>query len=155
MVHLPSLSAVVSITQTIEEKLQSQLKFEHFLLLEHYIEATRKNHSKIVAVLDFGHQVIKTSTQWYDKGWIYYNNRLINSLSDCSGSEGTKDGLILESVPFYHQGFPIGFMISKVKPLNKTGFSTKYSFTNMIGKSSEFQSVINEAHTMANLIYPF
>ncbi|WP_336867245.1 sigma-54-dependent Fis family transcriptional regulator [Peribacillus frigoritolerans] len=157
VVHPLSLSAVVSITQTIEEKLLSRLKFEHFLLLEHYIETTRKNPSKIVAVLDRGHQVIKASTQWYDKGWIDYNNRLINSLSDCSGTEGMKDGWIFESVPFYHQGFPIGFMIhaiSKVKPLNKTRFSTKYSFINMIGKSREFQSVIDEAHTMANLDLP-
>ncbi|MGG1484093.1 sigma 54-interacting transcriptional regulator [Peribacillus castrilensis] len=157
VVHPLSLSAVVSITQTIEEKLQSQLKFEHFLLLEHYIETTRKSPSKIVAVLDHGHQVIKASTPWYDKGWIDYNNRLINSLSVCSGTEGMKDGWIFESAPLYHQGFPIGFMIhaiSKVKPLNKTGFSTKYSFTNMIGKSPEFQSVIDEAHTMANLDLP-
>ncbi|MFE4353626.1 hypothetical protein [Peribacillus butanolivorans] len=64
------------------------------MLLEHYIETTRKIPSKIVAVLDRGHQVIKASTQWYDKGWIDYNNRLINSLSDCSGTEGMKDGWI-------------------------------------------------------------
>jgi sigma-54 dependent transcriptional regulator, acetoin dehydrogenase operon transcriptional activator AcoR len=128
-----------------------------FCYLNNYIETTRKIPSKIVAVLDRGHQVIKASTQWYDKGWIDYNNRLINSLSDCSGTEGMKDGWIFESVPFYHQGFPIGFMIhaiSKVKPLNKTRFSTKYSFINMIGKSPEFQSVIDEAHTMANLDLP-
>jgi transcriptional regulator of acetoin/glycerol metabolism len=164
-VHPHSLSTAVSTAQIIEEKLLNHLKFEHFILLEHYIEATSKNSGKILAVLDRGYQVVKASSLFYDNGWIDKNNRLIDldkavlSLDNKYRWEVEKRNgrWTFELTPYFYQGYLIGTVVHAISPIkvsNDTGNFTKHSFSSMIGQSLKFLSVITEARSMANLDLP-
>jgi transcriptional regulator of acetoin/glycerol metabolism len=165
VIHPNSLSTVISTAQIIEEKLLNHLKFEHFILLEHYIETTTKNSDKILAVLDRGYQVVKASSLFYDNGWIDKNNRLID-LDKAVLSSGNKHRWEVEKkngrwtfelTPYFHQGYPIGTVVHAISPIkvsNHTGNFAKHTFLSMVGQSSKFLSVITEARSMANLDLP-
>lgn len=165
VVHPHSLSTVVSTAQVIEEKLLSHLKFEQFMLMEHYIEIAHKNHGKSVAVLDRGYQVIKASPLFYENDWIDKNNRIID-LDNVDVSldhtyrwkeEKRNGGWTFELIPYFHQGCPIGYIVHAISPpkaSRNTGNVTKHSFSNLIGQSPKFLSVTTEARSVANLDLP-
>ncbi len=165
-VHPHSLATVVSLAEMIEEKLLNRLKYERFLLLEHYTETIHTSPGKIIAVLDRGHNVIKASPAFYEQRWIDEHSRRLIVANASSPLllekkrwklELAKEGWAFEAVPFYHAGLPIGIVvhaIPKTKRITKKAHPTKYSFSTMIGQSSTFQALVDEARLMANLDLP-
>ncbi|WP_078429393.1 sigma-54-dependent Fis family transcriptional regulator [Alkalihalobacterium alkalinitrilicum] len=164
-VHPHSLTTVISAAQLIEQKLLNHLKFEQFLLMEHYIEVIGKNPNKNFAVLDRGCSVIKASPLYYEKGWLDKNSHVIDLDKEALWKENKyrwemekRDGIwTFEVIPYFFQGYRIGAVLHAIPPVKlskKTGNSTKHSFTSMIGQSDEFISFITEARSVASIDLP-
>ncbi|OES44708.1 hypothetical protein BA724_05360 [Domibacillus iocasae] len=143
----------------------NHLKFEQFVLLDHYIETTCKNPGRIVAVLDRGYQVIKASPLFYENGWVGQDNRLIDLDNTALSldaqykweAEKGEGGWTFEFIPYLHQGYPIGAVVHALSPIKasqNTGNFTKHNFSSMVGQSSTFLSVMTEARSITNLNLP-
>lgn len=164
MVHPHSLSSVVYIAHSIEAMLQKKVDIERFILLEQYTENTIKHQSNIVAVIDRGFHVIKASAIFYEYGWIGKNNRLVDidslaiTLDKNYRWESKKESekWSFELIPYCYQGKPIGAVVQAISQLSGVAKanSTKYTFSSLVGKSTEFKTLIREARSLADVDLP-
>ncbi|WP_169801172.1 sigma-54-dependent Fis family transcriptional regulator [Halalkalibacter krulwichiae] len=164
-VHPHSLTTVISVAQLVEEKLLNRLKFEQFLLMEHYIEISEKKSNKHFAIIDRGCKVIRASPLFYENGWIdksnYFNElnkEILWKEAKYSWQIEKRDGIwTFEVIPYFYQEYQIGailYAIPPVIPSNNTVNSTKHSFSSMIGLSDKFLSFITEARSVASIDLP-
>jgi len=166
VIHPHSLSVVVSTAHAVEERLAHQLKYEHFKLIEYFLEVSSQKPSIPIVAMDRGFSVIKASSILYEQGWIDSNNRLLGC-PDWSGPittvqrwecEGRNGKWAFELVPYFENNRPIGTIVQIALPSQSiqtnTNHSTKHSFASLIGNSTKFQSVVAEARSAAKTHLP-
>lgn len=163
LIHPHSLSTAISIAQTIEGKLLNILELERYKLLDHYIESSIRNPNRVTAILDRAGQVIKANHLFYANGWVEDNSNCITDLENLNlineqrWQSKKNEGWWFELVPFYYRNKRIGSVVQAISPKVSAKISennVKYSFLNLIGESKDFQSVISEARTIADLNLP-
>ncbi|UTR12722.1 sigma-54-dependent Fis family transcriptional regulator [Evansella sp. LMS18] len=164
-VHPHSLSTVVSIAQSVEGKLLNRLKLEHFVLLEHFIDLSNQKSDYIIAVLDRGNNLVKASPEFYTNAWVNQNGKLTILDNGNTPLEPRrweyKQGntrWYFELVPYFSQGAIIGTVLyalpSNKKSYNKTRNVTKHTFSSLIGRSTAFTSLVEEARLISTLDLP-
>jgi transcriptional regulator of acetoin/glycerol metabolism len=172
VMHPHSLSTVVSTAHSIEERLRHQLEIEQYKILEHYLETISQKPNIPMVALDRGCSVIKASSIMYEQGWIDSKNRLLRcpnlafpiTTKQVWDSEGKNGKWYFELIPYFHENRPIGAIVQVAQPsltshkspiIQKDNtYTTKHSFSSMIGNSPKFQSVITEARSAANTDLP-
>lgn len=172
VIHPHSLSAVVSTAHAVEERLRHQLKFEQFKTLEYYLETISLKPTIPMIALDRGCSVIKASPLLYEYGWIDGKNRLLGcpdfsfpiTAKQAWETEGKNGKWYFELVPHFDENRPIGAIVqvsppcltarSKMTVQTNPTYPTKHSFSGMIGRSPQFQSVLEEARSSANTDFP-
>jgi sigma-54 dependent transcriptional regulator, acetoin dehydrogenase operon transcriptional activator AcoR len=162
LIHPHSLSTAISIAQSIEGRLLNLLEMERYQLLEHFLETSIRNSDRKTAVLDRGGRVVKADPLFYTNGWIESGNLITelknrNLMVEQRLEARTNDGWYFEITPLYYGNKFIGSSVEALSPsypLNISKNNIKYCFSNLIGNSKEFRSVIAEAQSIADLNLP-
>lgn len=165
--HPHSLSAVVSVSRVIEERLRHKLELERNKVMEYCLDGTSNQRNTLFVALDRGGVVIKASPKMYEYGWINSNNRLVDSpiysitawATEMNWEIERKNGqwrFLLRTC--YDEGSPIGAVVQVIPPSLENriaeGGSTKYSFACMIGCSRKFLTAVTEAKFATRSDFP-
>lgn len=163
--HPHTLSVVVSAVRAIEERLRHTLEVERTKVLEYYLSGISRSPNTLMVALDRGGTVIKAVPKMYEYGWIDSNNRLVgcpgvsSTMAEMNWEVEGKNGkwdFVLRTC--FHEDHPIGAIVQAVPPNSGSRsyaeLSTKYSFGNMIGRSSKFLAALSEARSAARSELP-